>query len=69
MRPDVITFSGNREPTMHPEFAGIIDDMLAVRDALCPLAKVAVLSNSTMLHKEEVIRKRRCAVPTERSPR
>ena len=40
---------------MHPEFAGIIDDTLAVRDALCPLAKVAVLSNSTMLHKEEVM--------------
>jgi len=55
VRPDVITFSGNGEPTMHPEFAGIIDDTLAVRDALCPLAKVAVLSNSTMLHKEEVM--------------
>lgn len=55
VRPDVITFSGNGEPTMHPEFAGIIDDTLAVRDALCPQAKVAVLSNSTMLHKEDVM--------------
>jgi wyosine [tRNA(Phe)-imidazoG37] synthetase (radical SAM superfamily) len=53
--PDVITFSGNGEPTLHPDFAGIIDDTLEVRDTLCPEAKVAVLSNSTMLHKEEVM--------------
>ena len=53
--PDVITFSGNGEPTMHPDFAGIIDDTMYIRDLLCPLAKVAVLSNSTMLHKEEVV--------------
>jgi wyosine [tRNA(Phe)-imidazoG37] synthetase (radical SAM superfamily) len=52
--PDVITFSGNGEPTLHPEFAGIIDDTLALRDRLCPQARVAVLSNSTMLHKEHV---------------
>ena len=52
--PDVITFSGNGEPTLHPEFAGIIDDTLALRNRLCPQARVAVLSNSTMLHKESV---------------
>jgi len=55
IHPDVITFSGNGEPTMHPDFAGIIDDTLSLRDELCPEAKVAVLSNSTMLHKEEVV--------------
>jgi wyosine [tRNA(Phe)-imidazoG37] synthetase (radical SAM superfamily) len=54
-QPDVITFSGNGEPTIHPDFAEIIDDTLEVRDKLCPEAKVAVLSNSTMLHKEEVM--------------
>ena len=53
--PDVITFSGNGEPTMHPDFAGIIEDTLDIRDRLCPYAKVAVLSNSTMLHKNEVV--------------
>ena len=53
--PDVITCSGNGEPTMHPDFAGIIDDTLELRDRLCPSAKVAVLSNSTMLHKEDVV--------------
>ncbi|MDR0843678.1 MAG: radical SAM protein [Tannerella sp.] len=51
---DVITFSGNGEPTMHPEFAGIIDDTLALRDRLCPNVRVAVLSNSTMVYKEPV---------------
>jgi len=52
--PDVITFSGNGEPTLHPEFAGIIDDTLDLRNRLCPQARVAVLSNSTMLHREDV---------------
>ena len=52
--PDVITFSGNGEPTLHPSFAGIIDDTIALRNRLCPRARVAVLSNATMLHKEHV---------------
>ncbi len=55
VHPDVITFSGNGEPTMHPDFPGIIDDTLEIRNQLCPEAKVAVLSNSTMLHKEDVM--------------
>ena len=54
LQPDVITFSGNGESTLHPEFDGIIDDTLALRNWLCPQARVAVLSNSTMLHKEGV---------------
>lgn len=52
--PDVITFAGNGEPTMHPEFGGIIDDTINTRNQFFPQAKIAVLSNSTMLHKEEV---------------
>lgn len=54
--PDVITFAGNGEPTMHPEFEAIIDDTLALRDTLCPAAKVSVLSNATQLGREEVRR-------------
>ena len=54
--PDVITFAGNGEPTIHPEFEAIIDDTLALRDELCPSAKVSVLSNATMLHREGVCR-------------
>lgn len=54
--PDVITFAGNGEPTMHPEFAGIIDDTLEMRSRYSPSARIAVLSNATMLHKEDVFR-------------
>lgn len=54
--PDVITFAGNGEPTLHPEFEGIIDDTLHLRDQLAPKARIAVLSNATMLHKPQVIR-------------
>jgi len=54
--PDVITFAGNGEPTLHPEFGGIIDDTIQLRDRLTPKARIAVLSNATMLHKPSVIR-------------
>ena len=46
---DVITFSGNGEPTMHPDFAGVIDDTIALRDRYFPDVKISVLSNSTRL--------------------
>ncbi len=54
--PDVITFAGNGEPTMHPDFEGVIDDTIALRDELCPSAKVSVLSNATQIHREDVRR-------------
>ena len=54
--PDVITFAGNGEPTMHPEFEAIIDDTIAMRDKYCPSAKVSVLSNATQIHREDVRR-------------
>lgn len=54
--PDVITFSGNGEPTLHPEFEGIISDTCELRDRYCTSAKVSVLSNSTQLHRPEVVR-------------
>ncbi len=53
--PDVLTFAGNGEPTAHPDFAAIVDDVLKVRDRWCPRAKVSVLSNSTFLHKPAVV--------------
>ena len=52
--PDVLTFAGNGEPTAHPQFAGIIDDTLQLRDRYCPEAKVSVLSNATMAMRPEV---------------
>lgn len=54
--PDVITFAGNGEPTLHPDFEKIIDDTIALRNLLAPNAKIAVLSNSSMLHKPSVVR-------------
>lgn len=53
-KPDVITFSGNGEPTMHPDFPAVIDDVISLRDELCPDAKVSVLSNSTRIFSPEV---------------
>lgn len=45
--PNVLTFAGNGEPTANPEFPGIVDDVLALRDEFFPEAKVSVLSNGT----------------------
>lgn len=51
---DSITFSGDGEPTINPEFPQIIDDTLALRDLYAPSAKVSVLSNATRVHRPEV---------------
>jgi wyosine [tRNA(Phe)-imidazoG37] synthetase (radical SAM superfamily) len=53
--PDVITFAGNGEPTMHPDFEGIINDTIEIRNRLAPNARIAVLSNASMLHKAAVV--------------
>ena len=52
--PDVLTFAGNGEPTAHPDFPGIIDDTLRLRDRFFPQARVSVLSNATMITKPDV---------------
>lgn len=54
--PDVITFAGNGEPTLHPDFEAIIGDTIALRDELAPAARVSVLSNATQLHRDDVRR-------------
>ena len=51
---DSITFSGDGEPTLNPEFPRIIEDTIFLRDAYCPNAKVSVLSNATRAHIPEV---------------
>ena len=53
--PDVITFAGNGEPTLHPDFDTIIEDTILLRNELAPNSKIAVLSNSTMLYKTRVV--------------
>ena len=53
--PDAITFAGNGEPTIHPDFSGIIDDTVLLRNLYAPQTKISVLSNATMLHRQEVV--------------
>lgn len=52
--PDVITYAGNGEPTLHPDFAAIIDDSVTLRNEFFPAAKVSVLSNGSMIHRKKV---------------
>ena len=54
VKVDSITFSGNGEPTLHPEFPQIIDTVIKIRNEYLPTAKISVLSNSSMLWKEGV---------------
>ncbi len=53
--PDAITFAGNGEPTIHPDFAGIIDDTIEARNKYAPEAAISILSNASMLHKPSVV--------------
>ena len=55
-RIDSITFSGDGEPTLNPEFPRIIDDTLGLRDRYYPGTRVSVLSNATRVHIPEVFR-------------
>lgn len=52
---DVITFSGNGEPTLHPDFKGVIDDTIELRDRYFPNVKISVLSNSTRINQQPVV--------------
>lgn len=52
--PNVITFAGNGEPTMHPDFEYIINQTIEIRNRICPETKISVLSNATMLGRESV---------------
>lgn len=54
-RIDSITFAGDGEPTLHPEFGRIISDALTLRDIYYPSAQVSVLSNATMLDRPGVL--------------
>ena len=55
MLPDAITFAGNGEPTLHPEFPGIMEDTIRLRDKYVPEAAVTILSNSSTLGKPRIL--------------
>lgn len=52
--PDVLTFAGNGEPTCHPLFPEIIQDVHELRDRYCPAARISVLTNATQIVRPEV---------------
>lgn len=51
---DSITFSGNGEPTLHPDFLAIVDNLIRLRDQYYPNAIITCLSNSTQLYRDDV---------------
>lgn len=51
---DYLTFSGNGEPTLHPDFSTIAPAVRRLRDTLRPDVKLAILSNSTTVHLPHV---------------
>lgn len=54
IKPDVITFAGNGEPTANPHFAGIIDDTIELRNKYFPETKISVLSNGVNVGKPKI---------------
>lgn len=53
---DALTFSGNGEPTLHPQFEEMVDIALQLRDKYIPKAKVGILSNSSTIKTDSVLR-------------
>lgn len=52
--PDSLTFAGNGEPTLHPDFEGIIDDTIRIRDEYSTESKIVVLSNASLAHRQGI---------------
>ena len=51
-----ITFAGNGEPTIHPDFIGVIEDTVSERDRYFPEAKISVLSNATRIGNAQTVK-------------
>jgi wyosine [tRNA(Phe)-imidazoG37] synthetase (radical SAM superfamily) len=52
---DVITFAGNGEPSLHPEFLEIVEETIRLRNIYLPNVKIAVLTNATRLEVPSVV--------------
>lgn len=52
--PAYITFSGNGEPALHPDFSQIVEEVIVLRDRLSPESKTAILSNSTLVSDKSI---------------
>lgn len=53
-KPRYITFSGNGEPTLHPDFPEIVEGVIRIRNRLTPDSKVAILSNASTVSRPEI---------------
>ena len=51
---DTLTFAGNGEPTLHPDFEEIVSAVKNIRDVFLPQTKIAVLNNASLLNRSVV---------------
>lgn len=51
---DTITFAGNGEPTLHPNFYSIVKKIIELRDLFFPAADIAVLTNGYTIDRKRV---------------
>jgi wyosine [tRNA(Phe)-imidazoG37] synthetase (radical SAM superfamily) len=52
--PAYLTFSGNGEPTLHPEFPEIVDGIITLKKRWCPESSTAILSNSSTTTRPKI---------------
>jgi wyosine [tRNA(Phe)-imidazoG37] synthetase (radical SAM superfamily) len=52
--PDTIVFSGNGEPTLHPDFFDAVELVRSARDTYLPKASVGILTNGVGLLRQRV---------------
>lgn len=53
---DSITFGGNGEPTIHPQFPQIVDGVVELRNRFFPHVVISLLSNATQLDNPDIIK-------------
>ncbi len=51
---DSITFSGNGEPTLHPEFGLLVREVKALRDRFFPGKPLSILSDASQVYRTEI---------------
>ncbi len=51
---EYLTFSGNGEPTLHPQFPQLVEEIIQIRNQYRPEARIALLSNSTGVFRADV---------------
>ena len=52
--PDSITYAGNGEPTMHPDFYQIMQGTVQLRNKYFPNSIISVLTNASLIHVQEI---------------